>query len=178
MASGPRRKVEIWDRFFHPFISNGFCLYFNFWFMPSLIGWWQVLINPKYIICHFFSKPSFRMFCLYFNFLPMPSLIGWWQLLMDHQKIIKWSPLKLFYKSTIHEKCVLYRQCRFCHDWKKLPWYPLKKACFWVYKDLSCSYREGIGKKLKYRQKPYKMQVWQKSDKLCISGPTGLVIFY
>ena len=24
---------------------------------------------------------------------------------MDHIKIIKWSPLKLFYKSTIHEKC-------------------------------------------------------------------------
>ena len=51
---------------------------------------------------------------------------------------------------------------------KKFPWYPLKKACFGVHKDLSYSYREGIGKKLKYRQKPYKMKVLKKSDKLCI----------
>ena len=40
-----------------------------------------------------------------FQFLVFALPIGIWHLLMDHIKIIKWSPLKLFYKSTIHEKC-------------------------------------------------------------------------
>ena len=39
-----RRTLELWH-FFQSFILYGFCLYFNFWSMPSLIGWWQVLIK-------------------------------------------------------------------------------------------------------------------------------------
>ena len=33
---------------------------------------------------------------------------------------------------------------------------------FWVHKDLSYSYKEGIDEKLKYKQKPYKMKIWKK----------------
>ena len=33
---------------------------------------------------------------------------------------------------------------------------------FWVHRDLSYSYREGIGKKMKYKQKQYKMKGWKK----------------
>ena len=43
-----------------------------------------------------------------------------------------------------------------------------KLKVFWVHKDMSNSYREGTAQKLKYRQKPYKMKGWEKSDKLCI----------
>ena len=51
------------------------------------------------------------------------------------------------------------------------PQKPKKKYRGWSY-----SNREGIDEKLKYRQKPYKMKVWQKSDNLCIFSLSGLVI--
>ena len=43
-----------------------------------------------------------------------------------------------------------------------------KLTVFWVHKDMSKSYREGIDQKLKTMAFPYKMKGWQKSDKLCI----------
>ena len=40
---------------------------------------------------------------------------------------------------------------------------------FWVHRDLSYSYREGIEEKLKYTQKQYKMKMLKKVDKvLCL----------
>ena len=41
---------------------------------------------------------------------------------------------------------------------------------FGVYKDLSYSYREGIGKKLKSMAQPYKMKVLKKVDKVLCLG--------
>ena len=37
---------------------------------------------------------------------------------------------------------------------------------FGVYKDLSYSYREGIGKKLKSMAQPYKAKVFEKKKKI------------
>ena len=54
---------------------------------------------------------------------------------------------------------------------KKFPWRSKlgsKLTVFWVHKDMSKSYREGIDQKLKTMAFPYKMKGWQKSDKLCI----------
>ena len=55
--------------------------------------------------------------------------------------------------------------CTFFAMDKKFPWRSKlgsKLTVFWVHKDISKSYREGTAKKLKYRQKPYKMKCWQK----------------
>ena len=54
---------------------------------------------------------------------------------------------------------------------QKFPWRSKlgsKLTVFWVHKDMSKSYREGIDPKLKTMAFPYKMKGWQKSDKLCI----------
>ena len=48
---------------------------------------------------------------------------------------------------------------------------------FWFIRTCHHPIREGIDQKLKYKQKQYKMKVLEKSDKLCIFGPIGLVIF-
>ena len=61
--------------------------------------------------------------------------------------------------------------CTFFAMDKKFPWpskLGSKLTVFWVHKDLSKSYREGIDQKLKTMAVPYKMKGWQKSDKLCI----------
>ena len=61
--------------------------------------------------------------------------------------------------------------CTFFAMDKKFPWRSKlgsKLTVFWVHKDMSKSYREGIDQKLKTMAFPYKMKGWQKSDKLCI----------
>ena len=60
---------------------------------------------------------------------------------------------------VFREGRVVLAGCRACHKIRK------KK-----YKGLSCSNREGIDEKLKYRQKQYYMKVLKKSDKLSILG--------
>ena len=54
---------------------------------------------------------------------------------------------------------------------------PATKSEKQKFKGWSYSNREGIDEKLKHKQKPYKIKVLKKSDKLCILGPRGLVIF-
>ena len=83
---------------------------------------------------------------------------------MGHKKCENGAPWKLF------EKFVLYRQCTLFSRLKKFPWSSLKSTCFWVHKDLSYSYREGIDEKLKYKQKPYKMKGLKKVDKVLCLG--------
>ena len=61
--------------------------------------------------------------------------------------------------------------CTFFAMDKKFPWRSKlgsKLTVFWVHKDMSKSYREGIDQKLKTKVFLYKMKGWQKSDKLCI----------
>ena len=61
--------------------------------------------------------------------------------------------------------------CTFFAMDKKFPWRSKlgsKLTVFWVHKDMSKSYREGIDQELKTMAFPYKMEGWQKSDKLCI----------
>ena len=74
--------------------------------MPSLSDFDNSLWNKKKTkFWSFFPDLCIIWQSHRFQFLGCALPIGIWHLLMDHIKIIKWSPLKLFYKSTIHEKC-------------------------------------------------------------------------
>ena len=77
------------------------------------------------------------------------------------------------YKSTrkLLQNVFCKGSCTFFAMDKKFPWRSKlgsKLTVFWVHKDMSKSYREGIDQKLKTMAFPYKMKGWQKSYKLCI----------
>ena len=63
MTSLYKIKIHNLSLFCPTFILYGFCLYFNFSSMPSLIGWWQVLMNQKWDLSKSYARTPRRLGC-------------------------------------------------------------------------------------------------------------------
>ena len=63
MTSPYKIKIYNLSLFCPTFILYGFCLYFNFSSMPSLIGWWQVLMNQKWDPKTWYARTPRRLGC-------------------------------------------------------------------------------------------------------------------